>query len=71
MACSTKPVQCLTCQHLNLRAAPELARCGFGKCTSAHFLGYVSTTYDRECAKHAHAEVEVVAKRRDWMEERK
>ena len=61
-------VECITCDRLNLRDAPAMARQGLGRCSLRKRAGvFVSISYARDCAKHSPASDKTVTARRAWM----
>lgn len=61
-------VECITCDRLSLRDAPAMAKHGLGRCAVRLRVGvFVSTSFARDCEKHAHASSETVEARRVWM----
>ena len=60
-------VECITCDRLNLRDAPAMARQGLGRCSLRKRAGvFVSISFSRDCAKHVPASAENVEARRVW-----
>lgn len=60
-------VECLTCDRLQLRKVPAMAKQGLGGCELKPRAGvFVSITFQRECAKHSHAGEKTVNARRAW-----
>lgn len=60
-------VECITCDRLNLRKVPAMAKHGLGRCDLVKRAGvFVSITFQRECAKHSQASDKTVNARRAW-----
>lgn len=64
-------VQCITCQHFNLRSAGRIANHGFGNCAKRASHEFMSASYQRVCSMHSELDAEAVAKRREWVEGRR
>ena len=61
-------VECITCDRLNLRKVPAMAKQGLGSCDLRKRTGvFVSIAFARDCAKHTHASEKTVTTRRAWM----
>lgn len=60
-------VKCITCDRLQLRKVPAMAKQGLGGCELRAGAGvFVSITFQRECAKHSQASDKTVTARRAW-----
>lgn len=60
-------VECITCDRLQLRKVPAMAKQGLGGCELKPRAGvFVSITFPRECAKHSQASEKTVTARRAW-----
>lgn len=58
---------CMNCQRLDLRAHPEHARAGFGRCEVETQAGkFKDFERERECASFLQAEPEVIETRQAW-----
>lgn len=72
-------VQCIACQHVNLRGRPSdekewlaevrgMAKIGYGRCgLDGLTRRFLSITGQRECGTYAAAPDEVAQARRDWL----
>lgn len=62
-------VECLTCDRLQLRKVPAMARHGLGGCELKPRTGvFVSIRFERECTKHTQASDKTVETRHAWAE---
>lgn len=61
-------VECITCDRLQLRKVPAMAKQGLGGCELKPRAGvFVSITFKRDCAKHHQASEKTVTARRAWV----
>ena len=69
---TTTTVNCIDCQHFNLRGHPGMARHGYGTCSLEHRTDrYQSAIFDRTCAGFKAADPETTARRRVWLDEQR
>ena len=63
-------VQCIRCEHFNLRNAGQMARQGFGHCGLASSrVVFQSAVFERQCSKFEAVDPDAADKRRarlDW-----
>lgn len=61
-------IRCLECTKLDLQTNKEQAKGGFGLCTAAIDLRFVSAPMARNCIDFDPAPPDVVKPRNDWAE---
>lgn len=65
----TDHVNCIDCIHFDLRAAPAMAKQGYGTCAQDGRAGrFESATFNRICRMFQAGPAEVTHKRRAWLE---
>jgi hypothetical protein len=62
------PVQCIDCQHFDMRRYTDMARVGYGTCALDHRTGrFQSAVFDRTCAGFVAVKPDVAQRRRQWL----
>lgn len=65
-------VQCIDCQHFNLRSAGQMAKLGYGHCElEVSKASFQSATFARHCPDFDPAAADAADKRRAWLDREK
>lgn len=62
--------QCVECSSFSLRDAGQMARQGCGVCAHDAAYSYYSALRERECSRFIQAAVDVIEKRKEWLDAR-